>query len=288
MWKFVKTTVLALGVWAVVLGVHAQTCGLRDNGDGTMTDPGTGLQIRKCAEGQSWAGGRCSGSWTDFTFDSANQRFGKGEWRLITKEEAEQMMKRSHGCNLVNTWTSTRKLGKNNSGWNLYPGSGRDAPQLSDDFNDSGTSPVHLVRTSQVSGGISASSSNTQATAPAQNTQQATVQQQPAQNRQPSRDRSDLMGQGCDVGQGTTVQNGCSQTIHYVMCIVRHPDGRTTGANTCQGGQFISGSLSPQESRRVVFGEGSTDYLVAACRNPARPYNFSYSPSKGISTFCRE
>jgi hypothetical protein len=97
------------------------------------------------------------------------------------------------------------------------------------------------------------------------------------------------MGHGCDVGQGSTVKNGCSEIINYVLCIVRHPDGRTTGPDTCQGGQIRPGNLLPQGSRLVTFiGEGSSDYLVAACKHPARPYNVRYLPGQGLSVSCGE
>ena len=279
MWKVVKKALLALGLSAAVLGAYAQTCGLRDNWDGTKTDPVTGLQIQKCEFGQTWSSGRCIGDYKVMDWKDAVRQFGQSEWRLITKNEAEQVSVRSSGCLSQTTLTSTADGSENAWMFDFQRGRLMSMRQGKDGFR--------LVRSNQGTGTTSASSSN-QPSNSAQNTQQATAQQQPAQNRQPSRDRPDLMGHGCDVGQGTIVKNGCAQTIHYVMCIVRHPDGRTTGANTCQGGQFLSGSLSSQESRRVVSGEGSTDYLVAACKNPARPYNFSYSPNKGISTFCGE
>lgn len=280
--KFVKTTLLAMGLWAAGVGANAQACGLRDNGDGTMTDPGTGLQIRKCAEGQSWAGSQCTGTSALYKFDQAVARQGRGEWRLMTVDEAKSIKAKVKGCNIASeTWTSSR-LDQPGFSPSIHYFYFTDGYLNSQDPRES--APVHLVRANQSSGNTSPSPPP-QRPAPTPNTQQATAQQQPAQNRQNSRDRPDLMGHGCDVGQGNTVQNGCPQTIHYVMCIVRHPDGRTTGADTCLGGQFLSGSLSPQESRRVV--DGNADYLVAACKNPARPYNFRYVPSsQGISTFC--
>jgi len=32
-----------------------------DNGDGTVTDQATGLQWKRCSEGQDWSGGTCTG-----------------------------------------------------------------------------------------------------------------------------------------------------------------------------------------------------------------------------------
>lgn len=292
MWKFLATTLLALGLWTSAAGVHAQTCGLRDNGDGTMTDLGTGLQIRKCAEGQRWAGGGCSGSEQPYTWDEAVQRFGQGEWRLIAKAEAEQVTKRSKNCPINNpSWISTRNAGNRYDAWNVDFSRG----EVYNTFTNGPKYPVRLVR-----GGSSRSldessqaysrnnSSNSQSAQTQTQNQQATAPVPPAAYKKPTRDRPDLMGHGCDVGQGLTVKNGCSEIINYVLCIVRHPDGRTTGPDTCLGGQIRPGILLPQDSRRVTSGEGSTDYLVAACKFPARPYNVQYIPGQGLSVSCGE
>jgi hypothetical protein len=37
-----------------------------DNGDGTVTDTATGLQWKRCSEGQSWDGATCSGTATNY------------------------------------------------------------------------------------------------------------------------------------------------------------------------------------------------------------------------------
>ncbi len=53
--------------------------------DGTATDRRTGLQWRRCAEGQRWAGGTCRGEPATYTWDEAVRRFGKPDaqgWRL--------------------------------------------------------------------------------------------------------------------------------------------------------------------------------------------------------------
>jgi hypothetical protein len=59
-----------------------------DNGDGTVRDKATGLQWKRCSEGQTWSGGTCTGSPTTHTWQAALQLAegasyaGKGDWRL--------------------------------------------------------------------------------------------------------------------------------------------------------------------------------------------------------------
>jgi hypothetical protein len=94
------------------LGVtHAQTCRLRDNGDGTMTDPVSELQIRKCAEGQNYSSGKCMGNAPTYKWDAAQQQFGKGTWRLMTKEEADRIVPAGINCphGSEYSWTSTTR-----------------------------------------------------------------------------------------------------------------------------------------------------------------------------------
>jgi hypothetical protein len=111
MWKFVNSAVLVVGLWAAVVGAHAQTCALRDNGDGTLTDPVSGLQIRKCAEGQNYSSGKCMGNAPTYKWDAAQQQFGKGTWRLMTKEEADRIVPAGRTCphGSEYSWTSTTR-----------------------------------------------------------------------------------------------------------------------------------------------------------------------------------
>lgn len=146
MWKFVKTTVLALGLWGAVLGAHAQTCGLRDNGDGTMTDPETKLSFQKCRVGQQWSGSTCTGKDNAFNWNDAVARYGSGTWRLITVAESRQVGARSKGCFALppdsygNMWTSSPAVGDQNSAVTTYFGGG-------DELVDRGYQrPIRLVR----------------------------------------------------------------------------------------------------------------------------------------------
>ena len=62
-----------------------------ENGDGTVTHVSNGLTWKKCAEGQSYANGRCAGSATPYSAMQAGQLqsvfAGKSDWRLPKLEE---------------------------------------------------------------------------------------------------------------------------------------------------------------------------------------------------------
>ena len=98
MWKFVKTTVQALGLSAAVIGAQAQACPLRDNGDGTLTEPYSGIHIQKCAVGQKWSGASCTGSPSMLSYDEAVALPNQGGWRLITFEEGEKVRLETSQC----------------------------------------------------------------------------------------------------------------------------------------------------------------------------------------------
>lgn len=64
-----------------------------DNLDGTVTDQASGLQWKRCAEGQTWSGGTCTGSATTHTWQQALQLAdsasyaGQSDWRLPNIKE---------------------------------------------------------------------------------------------------------------------------------------------------------------------------------------------------------
>jgi hypothetical protein len=76
--------VLTLGSVNPVLAAKTYTI----NGDGTATDPTTGLTWMRCAMGQVWDGSTCGGSANSYTFDQANALTGTlsfasmSDWRL--------------------------------------------------------------------------------------------------------------------------------------------------------------------------------------------------------------
>ncbi len=59
-----------------------------DNGDGTVTDQASGLQWKRCSEGQVWSGGTCTGTASGYNWQQALQRAqtvsfaDKDDWRL--------------------------------------------------------------------------------------------------------------------------------------------------------------------------------------------------------------
>lgn len=143
MWKFVKTTVLAVGLSAAVVGAHAQTCGLRDNGDGTLSDPSSNYRFKVCAEGstwnqQSWAQNRrsdynpgsnvCSNSRGSepirITWQEAMGRYQSGTWQLPTAVEQARFGPQLLSCNVQGlSWTSTPSKGGHwgSDGIEAYP-----------------------------------------------------------------------------------------------------------------------------------------------------------------------
>ncbi len=64
-----------------------------DNRDGTVTDTGTGLQWKRCSEGQIWMGNRCDRNAEKYAWSSALQLAldedfaGKTDWRLPNIKE---------------------------------------------------------------------------------------------------------------------------------------------------------------------------------------------------------
>ena len=92
---------------AVVPARIGQTRRYLDNGDGTVTDPETGLQWMRCSLGQTWNGADCVGSADEYTWDAAmaaadefNQRGGYAgyrDWRVPTIEELNSLVYCSNG-----------------------------------------------------------------------------------------------------------------------------------------------------------------------------------------------
>ncbi|AGX86390.1 DUF1566 domain-containing protein [Candidatus Symbiobacter mobilis] len=67
-----------------------------DNGDGTVTDPTTGLTWMRCAVGQTWNGTTCNGEATLMNWADANAHrttfAGRNTWRLPTIRELQTIV----------------------------------------------------------------------------------------------------------------------------------------------------------------------------------------------------
>src|ERR1035437_5992644 len=70
-----------------------------DNGDGTVTDPTTGLTWMRCAVGQTWDGSTCTGTTAyAYTWNQAYALMGRmtfaghGDWRLPNIRELQTIV----------------------------------------------------------------------------------------------------------------------------------------------------------------------------------------------------
>lgn len=84
--------------------VHRHAQRYHDNQDGTVTDINTGLQWKRCAEGQKWTGNTCLGEaksvyeWNDVIKLTSNFA-GKKDWRLPTVKELNTLVFCDNGHN---------------------------------------------------------------------------------------------------------------------------------------------------------------------------------------------
>jgi hypothetical protein len=69
-----------------------------DNGNGTVTDQATGLQWKRCSEGQTWSDRSCTGTASTPTWQQALQRAdtasyaGRDDWRLPNINELKSIV----------------------------------------------------------------------------------------------------------------------------------------------------------------------------------------------------
>jgi hypothetical protein len=130
--RFARSLYLVLAcALGTINAVHAAP--LNDNGDGTVTDAGTGLVWMRCAVGQDWSGGACIGFPRSETFDSAyllTGRFffaGRSDWRVPNIRELQTIVDRSRANpafdptsfqNLIDRfWSSSTLAGSPESAW---------------------------------------------------------------------------------------------------------------------------------------------------------------------------
>ena len=104
------------------------------NGDGTVTDPTTGLTWMQCAKGQTWDGTTCTGTASNYTFDQANALTGtvtfagQSDWRLPNIRELQTIVDRSVSNPAIDAgafpatpsshfWSGSPYAGDSNNAW---------------------------------------------------------------------------------------------------------------------------------------------------------------------------
>src|ERR1035437_746674 len=110
-----------------------------DNGDGTVTDPTTGLIWMRCAMGQTWDGSTCTGTASTYTWDQANALTGtvtfagQSDWRLPNIRELQTIVDRTESDPAIdrvafpNTpmflyfWSGSPYAGDSNAWWEIDP-----------------------------------------------------------------------------------------------------------------------------------------------------------------------
>lgn len=107
-----KINVLIINVFILVLFFYTATSqaactyfnDFKENQDGTVTDPGSGLVWQKCALGQIWSGSTCSGQATLMFWEKAmqaakeNRFLGKNNWRLPKLSEFRRVIGDDREC----------------------------------------------------------------------------------------------------------------------------------------------------------------------------------------------
>ncbi|MBE0626056.1 MAG: DUF1566 domain-containing protein [Burkholderiales bacterium] len=112
-----------------------------DNGDGTVTDPATGLTWMRCSIGQTWNGSACGGTannyaWDDAMVSPAAEIFaGHSDWRLPNVRELQTILDRTKFNPAIDTaafpdtpaaqfWSATPDLDIADTAWYVDFGSG--------------------------------------------------------------------------------------------------------------------------------------------------------------------
>jgi hypothetical protein len=103
------TMTAAKSVTASFVSLTGTLAPYTDNGDGTVTDPRTGLIWMRCAMGQTWTGSTCSGTASTYTWAAAvaltgaTSFAGKSDWRLPNIRELQTIVDRSTYNPAINT-----------------------------------------------------------------------------------------------------------------------------------------------------------------------------------------
>jgi len=127
-----------LALLAFMLGVSVSALAAKtysDNGDGTVTDPTTGLVWMRCSMGQDWDGMTCTGTAKTYTFDEANALTvtfaGQSDWRVPNIRELQTIVDRSVISPAIdkvafpntpasNFWSASAYAGNSFQAWYVY------------------------------------------------------------------------------------------------------------------------------------------------------------------------
>jgi len=117
----------SIGTWAL----SRPTTDYVDNGDGTVTHTPTALTWKRCAEGQTWSDGTCTGWSNTYTWDAAKALTityaGKSDWRLPTQTELLSLVDFTLASPSINStifpntpccWPESYFWSASNSAWN--------------------------------------------------------------------------------------------------------------------------------------------------------------------------
>lgn len=108
-----------------------------DNGDGTVTDEASGLQWKRCSEGQSWDGATCTGEASIQNWQGALQLAdaasyaGRSDWRLPNIKELASIVEQAcydpaidpgifPGTPSYVFWSSSPSANYASSAWYVY------------------------------------------------------------------------------------------------------------------------------------------------------------------------
>lgn len=283
----------ALALASAFLATWAQACGLRDNG-ATMTDPVTGIEIQKCAVGQTWAGSACTGSSPVFlNFDEAVAKYGQGAWRLITKEEAERVVRQSKGCgDLGDSWTSSPAVGDSSYAWAVGFKNGFVGWHSRHRYD---SLSFWLVRAGQSLGGVAASGNNV---TPSSNStanldtperlQMAQANQQQADRafagkRRTHDDNSNTEQPTPGPSEGKTTNRGPVR-VNVAYCFDSHKRGYS-GSLKCSAQRFGFTSVETGQTIEMLPPSSGLQALTFACKHPTKPYDVEFA-NDGLSGRC--
>ena len=133
-----RLALVSLIALSSLLSAPALAAPYADNGNGSVTDSGTGLTWKRCAEGQTWTGSSCSGTPGTFTWAQATALTGtvsfagRSDWRLPNIRELQTLVDRArygpvldpaafpNAPNSVYAWSATPVAANAGNAWKLH------------------------------------------------------------------------------------------------------------------------------------------------------------------------